>query len=857
MRNSPNEPDDPGVSPEDERLLGFHEEDSRWMRRVAQALEPGSYGKLGSYEIVEEIDRGGQGVVYRARQTGTGRDVALKRLLAGSFASDAARVRFQREVEVLASLRHPGIVTVHEVQEVEGLPVLAMEWVDGVSITEWMRGVPRESASDADLDKSLRVFIQVGEAVHHAHQNGVLHRDLKPSNILVEENGRVCVLDFGLAKTLLPEADNSDLTRSNEFFGTLAYASPEQLRGGSGGLDVRSDVYSLGVILYEILTGKRPYEADGPGDLLEAMEREDFQPPSRLRGDVARDLDAVLGKALASRREDRYASVSGLIEDLERYLAHEPVSAHPRSAWYELRKLIRRNRPAALLSALLLASLIGFGAHSRFQSEVIASERDAEAAARADAQSAELVAKSEAERSELMLDYFLTDVFRSLEPDCSYEELSVKDFLQHAGEQAHTRFAERPEIEVQILASIGDLFRKNGRFMEAEEAYRACLARLDEAPGSVDWREAHLRLGQSLVAQGDFHEGLAFLEEARQSHEDAGAEESSRLILVRAAMVGAYMGLMEWEAAQAQASANLALLGETEPDNEVEILEALKGIGVCQAQLGDLKAARETYDHVLERAAAYFGDQSTWVADCLAFLAEIDRSEGKLADAKEKLRISLELTSLAHPPDHPDVASAQADLAKLMLAPEELPEGEQLLRGAIEISVATRGEAGFITRLYQLRLGENLCFQGRWLEALEFLEPAVTHFEEARGNLDPRTRKSRVLLARAYQTNEMFPEAAGQWERLFESYRELKLIPQSTKNHRQSYFKLLASWGRGVEDFDALDRFVEAGIAASPNSRQVLAGEAAAWYRGRSGEHEQEALHRAVAWEAERDLDSR
>ena len=200
----------------DSSLFGFDSE--AWLERLQQAEVAAALGRMGAYELLEEIGRGGQGVVFRARQPGTGREIALKRLLAGAFASPAARRRFEREIEAVTALAHPGIVTVHGVEQVEGAPVLAMEWVAGVPVTEW--------AARRARPEVLQLFLQLCEALQHAHQRGVLHRDLKPSNVLVDASGRPRVLDFGLAKRSTDQG--STISRSGEFLGTPAYAPPEQ-----------------------------------------------------------------------------------------------------------------------------------------------------------------------------------------------------------------------------------------------------------------------------------------------------------------------------------------------------------------------------------------------------------------------------------------------------------------------------------------------------------------------------------------------------------------------------------------------------------------------------------------------------
>src|SRR5688572_13486081 len=328
----------------DSSLFGFDSEE--WIERLRSARTAEELGTLGPYEILGEVGRGGQGVVFRARQPGTGRPIALKRLLAGSLASEATLRRFEREVEAAVAMSHPGIVTVYGVELIDGSPVLAMEWVEGVELTRWAEGRSR-----AEI---LGVFLLVCDAVQHAHQRGVLHRDLKPSNVLVDGSGRPRVLDFGLAK--LVADPRASVTSNGQFVGTPAYAAPEQVLGTD--VDARADVYSLGAMLFEMLTARRVIEGEGFSALAHAVGHEPPPRPSSFERSIPRELDAIVLQALARERETRYQSVDALSADVRRYLAGEAVLAHPPGAWYLLRKLVARNRVAAALAALFVVATL-------------------------------------------------------------------------------------------------------------------------------------------------------------------------------------------------------------------------------------------------------------------------------------------------------------------------------------------------------------------------------------------------------------------------------------------------------------------------------------------------------------------
>lgn len=348
---------------------------------------------IGPYELEAEVARGGQGIVFRARQPGTNRTVAIKRLLVGSFSTAAMRQRFQREIEAAAALSHPNIVTVYGMDVVDGQPIFAMEWIDGVPVTVWAAGVrtgdaQRKPALYAgpcrDPEETLELFLRICDAVQHAHARGILHRDLKPSNILVDDAGQPHVLDFGLAKRFAgaPGGEAAEVTRTGEFLGTPTHAAPEQLRGER--LDERADVYALGVLIFEMLTGECPFDAKASlTDLVRAIEHDEPPRPSGRDARLGLELDTIVRKAMAKDREERCATARELGEEVRRYLAGEPVLALPASTWYLVRKLAARNPAgvAAVAGCLLLCA--GFAAYEgrqarlqRVQSVLLREERD-------------------------------------------------------------------------------------------------------------------------------------------------------------------------------------------------------------------------------------------------------------------------------------------------------------------------------------------------------------------------------------------------------------------------------------------------------------------------------------------------
>ena len=315
----------------------------------AIGADPGR--RFGDYELLEEIARGGMGVVFKARQLSLNRVVALKMILAGELAGKEEIARFRAEAEAAANLDHPHIVPIHEVGEYQGQQYFSMKYIDGGSLASVLTRAPGVRPSIRDL---VALLVPVCHAVHHAHQRGILHRDLKPGNILLDPTGQPHVTDFGLAKKV--EGD-SGMTRSGAIVGTPSYMAPEQAAAKKG-LTTAVDVYALGAILYEMLTGQPPFRADTPLDtLLQVLDREPT-PPSRINPGVDRDLATVALKCLEKDPARRYDSAAALAVDLERWLRGEPITARPVGKLERGWRWCRRNPVVALLLIAVAVALL-------------------------------------------------------------------------------------------------------------------------------------------------------------------------------------------------------------------------------------------------------------------------------------------------------------------------------------------------------------------------------------------------------------------------------------------------------------------------------------------------------------------
>lgn len=328
---------------------------------------------IEGYDIVRELHRGGQGVVYQAVQRRTKRKVAIKVLLGGALASGSARQRFEREIELVAQLKHPNIIAIfHSGESENGMAYCVMDYVRGVRLDHYVRD------NKLPIQDALRIFSHICDAVNYAHQKGVIHRDLKPSNILVDSDGVPKVLDFGLAKQTISPAE-SLVSMTGQVMGTLPYMSPEQVRGNPDEIDTRTDVYSLGVILYELLTGEYPYPVVGQmAEVLRNISETQPTPPSRrwtsesgiAGGDTRRfrgkscpindEVQTIILRSLAKERDRRYQSAGALARDIKCYLSGEAIEAKRDSALYVLRKLAARRKVESTAVFLVMAMAISF-----------------------------------------------------------------------------------------------------------------------------------------------------------------------------------------------------------------------------------------------------------------------------------------------------------------------------------------------------------------------------------------------------------------------------------------------------------------------------------------------------------------
>jgi tetratricopeptide (TPR) repeat protein len=435
---------------------------------------PAGLPVVAGYEILAPLGRGGMGLVYQARQVTSGRVVALKMILGGAHARPSDLARFRTEAEAVTQLMHPNIVPIYEVGEQGGWAYFALEFVPGGSLARHLAGRPQPATPSARLVEA------VARAMAYAHERGVVHRDLKPANILLAADGTPKVTDFGLAKRLDPEPGSSpsrDRTRTGDVLGTPSYMAPEQTSGRPDGVGPAADVYALGALLYECLTGRPPFQAATPLDTLLQVRGEEPVPPRRLVPSVPRDLDTICLKCLQKEPRRRYPSAAALADDVRRFLAGEPVRARPPGAWVRAIWWARRRKATAAVvgvTGVAVLSLLTLGAwhqvRLRGYNAELRTERDAADLLREQAQAQEAETRRQKDEAEAH--------FRSA-------LAAVKQLLVRVSEEDE-RLAHEPRTELVRLNLLEDALR----------FYRGFLK---ERPGDpeVRWETAntHLRLG--------------------------------------------------------------------------------------------------------------------------------------------------------------------------------------------------------------------------------------------------------------------------------------------------------------------------------------------------------------------------
>ncbi|MGH8174933.1 MAG: tetratricopeptide repeat protein [Steroidobacter sp.] len=701
---------------------------------------------LGSYKLVSVLGHGGTGTVYLGERADRqySAQVAVKIVDSATLQGDLS-LRFRAERQILASLNHPNIARLIDAGETpEGQPYLVMEYVHGEPVDRYCDRL------QLDLRARLTLFLEICNAVQYAHQNLIVHRDLKPANILVTGEGAPKLLDFGIAK-LLDTGDAAALlalTRMNDRLLTPEYASPEQILGRQ--VTTASDVYALGVVLYELLTGLRPYTVPASASQLE-LERsicvnDPVRPSAAVRraaengatddqseiGVIAQaractsdklerkllgDIDAIIMRALRKEPQSRYGSVEQLTADVRRYLSREPVQARQGNWLYYSQRFMRRHAFGVSAGAAFVVFIIAFAVAMSVQTQRVAAERDR--------------ATQEGARAEKVSEFML-EVFEASDPFVSAgEEMTALGLLENAGRRIRGDLGQHPEVRARLLEAIGRTYRR----------------------------------------QNEYELSISFLEDALHIRKQLPDANGAKTATVLAELANALRLAGDLDRADRALKQALEITETHRSERSITYASLLTQLGHSALQIGNLPSARKYFEQSLRLNRELLGPRDPEVAGVLLALSSVFLWSDDLHAAERAIRDSVSIFVLAGVPDlHPDRVTAESRLADVLFLQNRIEEAAPLFEKSLESHIRLYGDSSRQVADVLESLAMTRRAQGFLAEAEDYGRRAVATQEKALGEQHYMTAYTRTSLASHLMRRGKFTEAESELRRSLEIY---------------------------------------------------------------------------------------
>ena len=759
---------------------------------------------VGPYRLEQLVGEGGFGVVYRATQTEPVRRTVAVKILKPGMDTRAVIARFEAERQALALMDHPNIARVFDAGETErGHPYFVMEFVPGVPITQAC------ADADLDLDRRLALVQQVCEAIQHAHAKGVIHRDIKPGNVLVSESdGKLVpkVIDFGVAKAAGADLAGASLvTGAGHLLGTPAYMSPEQA-GGEADLDTRSDVYALGLLLYELVAGAPPFDAAGVSFTeMQRRVREDDPPRPSVRraqlpvdrrpfGDrpLPADLDWIVLRCLEKERGRRYPAAAALAQDLERFRDDLPVDAAPPSSWYRVRKLARRHRGATVAVLGLALALVvgaagaGFGllearrANEDLDDALELARDEAQRAREAERQAARDAedARRQFAITKEVLGFLNDDLFGAAAPTGEpghHRDVRVREVLDIAARSLDEgeRFADAPQVEAAVRQTLGQIYASLGLFDASEHHYRVAAGRLEDVDplGTLHLDRARADV---LRRDGRLVEAERLLLEVLEQTAELDTPESLHALAALRVMAGVEVALGRHVEGLERGRRALALAEEHHGPLHDATVDGLATVGLLYGLVGELSRAAEHLERtVATREARGDADTASGLVDRLN-LANALRGLGRYEDALPEYQTTVVGLCAVLGPEHPDTLAAEHSLARLEMDLGRYEAAEERLERAVAGLRRRAGPDHGTTLETQAGLGRVLELTGRLTEAEALYRDA---WERSRAGLSaehPDTLARGKELGSVLHALGRLDEARTLMQEVWEAEREVR-----------------------------------------------------------------------------------